>query len=247
MKIAVTGASGYLGRALLPTLSAEHEVFPSDLHPHDDSVIKADVLERQELERLITGMDSVVHLACAAADKHLSEAENDTQILDTRLKGSYNVMLAALEAGVSRVLQVSDLCVFSGYSREIVVSEDFVPLPDASATQQSIYLSELIGMEFGRQKPGLVLTLRLGQLVETKSLSNSAVFESDWLDLDDAVNAILRGLTLERYDRPTHWGIYNLASAHPGSRCCLNKIKSGRYGFTPKENFAGRQRVEVSA
>ena len=247
MKIAVTGASGYLGRALLPALSEVHDVFPSDLHPHDSSVMRADVLVRQDLERLFTGMDIVVHLACASSDKRLFETENDTRILDTRLKGSYNVMLAALEAGVSRVLQVSCLCIFSGYDPEVTVSEDFVPLPDDSAMQQSIYLSELIGMEFGRHKPGFVLTLRLGKLVEASSLSENARFEPDWLELDDAVNAIQRGITLETYDRPIHWGLYNLASAHPGSRFWLHKITSGRYGFTPKEDFAGRHSGKVNA
>ena len=247
MKIAVTGASGYLGRALLPALSDEHEVFPSDLNPHDDSVIRVDVLERLDLERLLPGMDIVIHLACASVDKRLPETENDTRIFDTRLKGSYNVMHAALEAGTSRVLQVSDLCIFSGYDPDTVVSEDFVPLPDDSAMQQSIYLSELIGMEFGRHKPGLVLTLRLGKLVETYSLSENALFNPDWLGLDDAVSAIQRGIMLETYDRPTHWGLYNLASTHPRSRFWLNKITSGRYGFTPKENFAGWHSEKVNA
>ena len=247
MKIAVTGASGYLGRALMPALAGEHEVFPSDLHPHDDAVSRADVLTCQDMQRLCAGMDRVVHLACASADENLAAAENDTRILDTRLKGSYNVMQAALEAGIDRVVQVSDLCVFSGYAPETIVSEDFVPLPDTSALQQSVYLSELIGIEFSRLKPGFVLTLRLGQLVDANSLCESAAFESDWLDINDAIAAILRGLTIERYDRPTHWGLYNLASAHSRSRCWLNKITSGRFGFTPKENFAGRQPEEISA
>ena len=168
MRIVITGAGGLLGRALVQRLSPRHEVYPSDLRAsseEDLSVVQADVLDIDRMGELCAGMDRMIHLACVPCRSDLSEAENDTRILDTRLKGTYNVMKAALDAGVEQVIQTSDLCIFSGYDADRIISEDFIPRPDTSAHQQSIYLSEWIGREFARLKPGFVLTLRLGELV----------------------------------------------------------------------------------
>lgn len=240
MKIAITGAAGFLGRALLKELAGEHEMRGIDLDVPDDlpEVERGDVLVAEEMEEMCRGMDRVIHLASARREDGLSSAENETRIMDTRLKGTYNVMKAAGEAGVGRVIQVSDLCVFSGYEEEVMVGEDFLPLPDTSAEQQAVYLSELVGREFARLYPGLVLTLRLGQLVETGKLEAGARFEADWLDLGDAVAAIERGLEVDGYDGMGHWGLYDLAADVPGGRYSLLKIKSGRFGFRPRVGFA---------
>jgi len=240
MKIAITGAAGLLGRALLRELAGEHEIRAVDLATPGDlpEVERGDVLVAEEIEEICRGMDRVIHLASARRAEGLSSAENEAQVMDTRLKGTYNVMKAAGEAGVERVIQVSDLCVFSGYEEEVMVGEDFLPLPDTSAEQQAVYLSELIGREFARLHPGLVLTLRLGQLVEAGKLEAEARFETDWLDLGDAVAAIRRGLEVDGYDGMGDWGLYDLAADVPGGRVSLLKITSGRVGFRPQEDFS---------
>lgn len=136
-----------------------------------------------------------------------------------------------------RVVQVSDLCSLSGYDDELIVSEDFVPLPDTSAHQQAVYLGELVGREFARLHPGLVCTLRLGALVNAASLPADATFEEDWLDLGDAVAAILRALEVDGFDGFGHWGLYDLAAETPAGRFDLRKIRSGRLGFEPRYNY----------
>ena len=243
MKVAVTGAAGMLGQALLPRLAGSHEVHPTDIVGTD---VRADVLDRDDMRRLCTGADMVIHLACAAWRSELSDAENETRILDTRLKGTYNLLEAALEAGVCRVIQISDVCIYSGYDEEIAVSEDFVPLPDTTAMQQSVYLSESIARAFSRRRPGLVLTLRLGELVEAHELRADAVFDPAWLDVDDAVDGIVRALEVERYDSVESWGLYNLTADHPCGRFSLLKIKSGAFGFQPRQDFSAWRSPEAA-
>ena len=249
MKIAITGAAGFLGRALIQKLVPRHDVYPSDLEASagDPAITQADVLDIEQMHNLCAGMDRVIHLSCVSYQDNLSGEDNDTCTLDTRLKGTHNVMKVALEAGVQNVIQISDLCIFSGYDSDLLILEDFLPLPDTSAIQQSIYLSEWIAREFARLKPGFVLTLRLGQLVDAKTLSPDTPFNPDWLDLNDAADAIMRGLEIETYDHPDHWGLYNLASMHPLSRFSLAKIRSGRYNFQPAEDFRQWWRGEVNA
>jgi len=240
LKVAVTGAAGFLGRALLPKLSANHQVLATDLvaHQGDTPIEPCDVLDVDAVSRLCSEVDAIVHLAAATYSKDGSKRENETQVFDTRLKGTHNLLESALRSGVQRVIQISDLCVFAGYDDGLMVSEDFVPLPHSEAYPLSVYLSELVGREYARLAPGLVLTLRLGKLIDTGSLAADAQFEDGWLDIGDAVDAILRGLELERFAGMGDWGIYNLAANVPDNRYSLLKIQSPEFGFFPRQDFA---------
>ena len=160
----------------------------------------------------------------------------DSRILDIALKGTHNVMLAARQAGISQVVQISDVCVYSGYDDQLILSEDMVGLPDTSAEQQAVHLADAIGHEFTREAPGSILTLRLGRLVDVRTLEPDAPFDRDWLDVSDAVAAIARGLELDSYDHPAPWGLYNLVADTPLRRFHL-RIRAGRYAFTPQIDF----------
>lgn len=230
MNIAITGADSVLGCAVADHLRGAHEVRCAD-------IADADVLDLDAMAALCDGVDRVVHLARASRRDGEDAATGDARILDTALKGTYHVMQAAREAGATQVLQVSDVAIFDGYEDDLVLSEDFVALPDTTAEQQAVHLAEGVGHEFAREQPGFVLTLRLGRLVEAASLAPDTAFDRDWLDLGDAVRAIAAGLELERYDHPEHWGLYNLVADTPCSRFALNKITGGRMGLTPAVDF----------
>ena len=240
MKVAITGAAGYLGRALVPVLAQAHEVFAFDIVP---PVEKADVVDEDEARRICTGMDAVVHLASAGWDGALAAAANEARILDTRLKGTNALLQAGRKAGVERVVQVSDLCILDGYDEDLLVSEDFLPLPDTSAYQQAVYLSEIIGREHAREARGLVLTLRLGQIVEADKLAPQASYDPAWLDLEDAVRAVQQGLAIERFDHPDHWGLYNIAADVEERRYSLIKWRHGPMAFDLAEDFAAWREV----
>jgi nucleoside-diphosphate-sugar epimerase len=74
VKIAVLGASGVVGRALLPLLAGEHEVVAVSRRPRDrsgDGVrwVAADVTERDELDGLFDCIDVVYHLVSSRAPR----------------------------------------------------------------------------------------------------------------------------------------------------------------------------------
>ena len=239
MNISITGAAGALGRAITLPLSERHDISPTDIRmaPGARMIVRADVLDIEAVEELCKGMDAIIHLAQATWDDRLSDTENERRILETRLKGTYNVLKCASAAGVPRVVQVSDLRIYSGYDDELKVSEDFLPLPDTSVYQQSVYLSEQIANEFAQQYPGMVLTLRLGRVMDQGKMAGDSPLEDNWLDYRDAIRAIERAVTLDKFDGSSHWGLYNLAADLPNGRYSLLKISSGHFGLKPKFNF----------
>jgi uncharacterized protein YbjT (DUF2867 family) len=80
VKIAVLGASGVVGRALLPLLADEHEVLAVSRRPRDgngDGVrwVAADVTERDELDGLFEGIDVVYHLVHSLGAKDFAHRD----------------------------------------------------------------------------------------------------------------------------------------------------------------------------
>ncbi len=109
MRIAVTGATGFVGRHLVPTLMAQgHEVrglvqYSSDTSGLSDAVelIRGDVRSLDPVHSLLEGCDSVVHLAAS-----FSPADDVAGIIAA---GTQNLLAAAREAGVKRLVYLSCL------------------------------------------------------------------------------------------------------------------------------------------
>ena len=226
MNIAIMGADTILRQALQPALQQAG---------HDVHIASIDVLDEDGVRHACQGIDRIVLLP--GEPRRDTGAAEDGRLLDTALKGTWNVLLAARDAGVRQVVQISDVCIYSGYEDNHILSEDMVTLPDTTAEQQALHLAEGVAHEFGRDTPGLVLTIRLGRLVRAAELAADAPFDRDWLDVDDAAAAIVRGLELDAYDHPAHWGLYNLVADTPQRRFS-QRITGGKFAFSAAEDFS---------
>jgi len=121
--ILITGGTGSFGRALVRTILARHRprrlvVFSrdeqkqfrmaQDFSPEKHPALRyfiGDVRDRERLRRAMDGIDFVVH---AAAMKHVPIAEyNPFECIRTNIGGAENVINAAIDAGVERVLALS--------------------------------------------------------------------------------------------------------------------------------------------
>jgi nucleoside-diphosphate-sugar epimerase len=101
VKIAVIGASGILGRALIPLLAAEgHKVRPASRHLNGLDLLTSD------LAPLLAGCDAVVHAATAIPSNPSAPGAWD---LNTSLRttGTRRLLAAAQQAGVQRYVQQS--------------------------------------------------------------------------------------------------------------------------------------------
>jgi len=119
----VTGGTGSFGRALIRAVLKHHRpkrlvVFSRDeqkqyrmaqeLTPEEHPCLRyfiGDVRDRERLRRAMDGIDFVVH---AAAMKHVPIAEyNPFECIRTNIGGAENVINAAIDSGVERVLALS--------------------------------------------------------------------------------------------------------------------------------------------
>lgn len=106
-RIAVTGGSGRLGAFVVEELRPHAEVTVLDLAPPRAGVPyeEVSVLDRARLDAALAGHDAVVHLAGIDLDR----ATSTDAYLQTNVVGTWNVLEAAREHGITRAVVCSSV------------------------------------------------------------------------------------------------------------------------------------------
>jgi UDP-glucose 4-epimerase len=132
LTVAVTGPTGDIGRSLLRALDRSREirsVVAMARRPFDPaaeglrkvSYRQGDVLDRAELDRLVTGVDVVVHLAFL-----IFGGIDETRKIN--LEGSRNVFEATAAAGAQRLIYASSVAAYGFHGdRPGMLTEDIPP------------------------------------------------------------------------------------------------------------------------
>jgi len=105
MKVAVFGASGFVGRNIIEALKRESiDVVASDLQPLDDDeveFIKADILDYEQVLNVVKDCDNVVHLAASPLNMSIEKPKLSTRI---NVEGSLNIMDAARQNEIDKII-----------------------------------------------------------------------------------------------------------------------------------------------
>jgi dihydroflavonol-4-reductase len=149
MKALVTGATGFVGSAVLRRLSdAGHQLRAlarpgsdrTNLADLDLEIAEGDLNDADSLSRACRGCDALFHLA---ADYRLW-ARWPQQMLETNVAGTRRVMTAAMEAGIQRVVYTSSVATLGILPGAAVSNEDTPVSYDdmIGIYKQSKYLAE---------------------------------------------------------------------------------------------------------
>ena len=130
MKVFVTGAGGFIGRALLAALRQDGieaggvDRVPA---PGDDAVVAGDTTEPGPWRHALEGADVVVHTAAVVSNAVKLHEQWRVNVLGTR-----RVVEAAAAAGVRRVVHLSSIRAFSDTGFPAGVTEDHPVRPDGN-------------------------------------------------------------------------------------------------------------------
>lgn len=173
MKVLVTGADGFIGSHLVEALLASgHDVrafvlynsFNSwgwldhvspEIQKHLD-VFAGDIRDPHGVREAMKGCDAVLHLAALIAIPY-SYHSPDTYV-DTNVKGTLNVLQAARELGVGRVVHTSTSEVY-GTARFVPISEEH-PLQGQSPYSATKIAADQMAYAFYASFGVPVVTLR---------------------------------------------------------------------------------------
>jgi uronate dehydrogenase len=158
--VLITGATGEVGRAVVPTLEQHFSLRLLSLDsPEDSRAVRADVLDWDALASAMEGVEKVLHLAVAPGHTGVYEEDgfNDLRF-DVNVKGTYHVFETARRAGVRRVVHVSSLMVVWGHGAGGPVAADAPPLPVGTYALTK-YLSEEIARRYAGDMEVVVLRI----------------------------------------------------------------------------------------
>ena len=121
MKVAVMGAAGWVGRAVLENFAGRHEVRAFDIGPEAWDVYRrfdgdwegervyGDIADFGAVDSALDGMDGVVNLS--AYFGYEEPPENDERPFLINVKGMWNILESARRRGLRRVVQMGSCVV----------------------------------------------------------------------------------------------------------------------------------------
>ena len=238
MRVLVTNRGTRLGRLVAGALAGEHDVRLTDRStiagaPDGVEVVIANLGHDEATNDLVRGMDAIVHPGEPGSTASVSDQ------LDAAMRCTYNLLTAAADEGVPRLVYLSSLSVMSGHAEDHTVSERWRPMPGTDVSALCYHFGEYVCREFGRAAQVDVVCLRLGDLVADGGTadSTSALYQRD------AVQAVEKALALgdaetepvyqEPVIRPT-WSVFHIQSAVPNARYTTSSAAEF-LGYAPSE------------
>lgn len=197
MKILLTSALSRTGGIVATQLRHfDHQLRLTDLthgeEGSDSDFVACSLGDDTATDQLVSGIDAIVNVG------YEGQNSNDaSHMIDYHTRGIYNLLWAASEVGVSRVINLSTLKLMASYEENLAVTETWRSLPLASDTALlSAHLCETVCKEFARDRKSVVANLRLGWPILNggrdsvrESGSDSALSA---VDLGYAIDAALR-------------------------------------------------------
>ena len=238
----ITGATGGIGLVLAEALKDEYDLVlqgRTPRTPEQEKVLRrVDITEDVALSELMKGIDTVVHMAGAASP----QSEWD-EVLSANIIGQRNVLEAAREMGVRRVILASSNHAMGMYDRD----GDWPVYPHQLPRPDSLYgVSKVFGETLGRYYHdafGLdVLCLRIGWMSADPMLADADLLHAMWLSPEDAVRVVRCAIEAE-----STWGLYYATSDNPNRRWDLTNTML-ELGYRPEDSWtdrAGKQETVV--
>ena len=224
MKVLIIGANGYLGPHVVKALEAHHVLRVTDIKPpapksrHESLTL--DITSLDQVRKASKGMDAIINLSVLRNDRKLA--------FDVNTRGCYNMMLAAVEHGIRRVINTGPHLVVSGlpYDRfDFEISPDSPPQPGTQLYGLSKSLGQEICRVFTQHHDIYVqeyLFYAFREITEIKPGTDATPFSISW---GDAGEVFRLGLDMDFARLPSRNEVFFVFADMPHGKYTNEKAK----------------------
>ncbi len=177
MKVAVLGAAGWLGRAIIANMQEHHEVRAVDFSAESWKVWQdvdgswegetayGDIADYASVDKALEGVDAVVHAAAYMGDVPGSYGVDDEKPFRINLKGLWNVLEVAHQREIGRVVHVGSCQTV--HPQGVFFSAD-VRRPDGGLYAVSKRLQEEMCRQYHEAFAMSIIVLRPDYIVDSR-------------------------------------------------------------------------------
>lgn len=203
----VTGASGFLGQAIMPRLAASgSRAIGLDARPAPATQVIDDLTDMERLRALIV-RENITHIVHAGGvSGPMVMADQPARIIAINVSGSLNLLQAAIETGVQTFIYCSSVSALGNYYESKPVGEDY-PLHPTNTYGCSKAAMDMVLRGLWKRVPLNICSLRftavygpgrttqfiIDKIVAAALAGTPAVLEplTDWpyIYIDDAADA----------------------------------------------------------
>jgi len=240
-RVLLTGATGRVGRAILPMLRERFTVRCFDKQSADDipDLMVGDLTDPATLREAMNGIDTVIHLAAQS-----TEADFVSVLVPNNVVGLYNTFEAVKEAGVRRLIFASTIQAMGRHPQGYTITETDLPRPTtlygatkAFGETMARWYHDTHGIEF--------LIVRIGWYLNPEDPKDLELIRAGrganhiWLSARDAARLFTLAVTAPTIGEDGY-GIVHATSRTRVERLSLEPARR-LLGYEPMDNVADYQ------
>lgn len=233
--VLLTGAAGRIGSAFREDTGeryqlrlADKTIAPLEQEPRPThEIVELDVADLAACQRACAGVDTVVHLAADPATK----ADFYESLLDTNIKGTYNIFRAAKDQGCQRVVYASSVQTLEGYALDQQLTPQ-TPVRPKNMYGVSKCFGEAVASYFAYQEQLSAVVVRIGHYnTFAPGERHSARNMSAYISRRDLVQLLIRAIEVE----PLRFAIVHGVSNNRFKRLDLSDTRE-QVGYDPQDD-----------
>jgi nucleoside-diphosphate-sugar epimerase len=243
MNVLILGANGMLGPHVVKALEPEHRLRLTDVNDlnTDHEYIKVDASDEKQVVAAAEGMDAIINLSVMRADR--------VRAFGVNARGCYNMMAAALEHSVRRVINTGPFFAVAGptYERfDHQIGPDIPPQPGTHLYAITKSLGQEIGSVFTEFHDIYLMDLLFYMFLDPEthdSESGSAIasigrdivpYAVSWRDAADAFRC---ALDVDLESLPSRSEIFYVFPDLPHQKFVNSKVKL-LLGWEPQDDLS---------
>ncbi len=225
-RLLITGAAGNLGNVLrqglaplATTLRLTDRTGMGEAAAHEE-IMPAELSDFDAIMEVVKDCDAVVHFGAAPMEKPWEE------ILNSSIRGGYNVYEAARRHGVRRIVYASSIHAVGYVRREEGADTDTGHRPDTLYGVSKCFVEDLAAMyfhKFGIESALLRINSCLPEPADRRHLAT-------WLSFRDLVQLVTRCLVAERIGHTVVYGISDNRERF------FSNEKAAHLGYRPQDS-----------